>query len=108
MNDRERAIVMVDMPSNCRECPFYDTEIIPSCWANMSFRGRTIIYNESMIQHFCPLKPLPEKKEEVFPPINIEKDDGVKNFIKPVYLKDLFKYAVAKGYNEAIDEITGE
>ena len=86
-----KAILLVEMPSNCRECSFYDTEIIPSCWANMNFKGRTVIYDRTIRQHFCPLKPMPQKKQVVYSK-TLDYQDG--------YFAD--------GYNACIDEILGE
>lgn len=87
-----KAILLVDMPSNCRECTFYDDEIIPSCWAHMSFTGRTIINYELLDKkQFCPLKPLPQKKESSLIV------DGEK-----------VNSAYEEGWNDCVDEILGE
>ena len=47
-----KAILIVDMHNNCKECPFFDDEIIVSCWANMGFKARTIVYDEKERQHY--------------------------------------------------------
>ena len=81
-----KAILVIGMPNACIECPFYDTETVPSCLANMNFKGRTIVLNKTEIQHFCPLKPLPRKMNAR------EKDNMI----------------VSIGWNLCLDEILNE
>ena len=57
-----KAILVIDKPSNCIQCPcirinsFYDV---------CQLAKRTLPFNEKEIPDWCPLRPMPEKKETI-------------------------------------------
>ena len=84
-----KAILVIDMPEKCIYCPVYDNDGIYPCKAIDI--EETEDYNELTIPSWCPLKPMPEKKE-------------IKEV--PIYLNDLLDFD--RGWNACIDEILGE
>ena len=75
-----KAVLVLDMPSSCRSCKFYDeTEwrcrIEDHCTEDdMGENGRAI---------WCPLKPLPQKKNTDFHP-NIVYANGWNDCLKEI------------------------
>lgn len=107
-----KAILILDMPKGCGECKlrFYN-----ACYAiaENNYSGRTIVGSRQVRKKWCPLKPLPQKKEA----------KEIKHFSDFVYVKteyDLItnnivgkiKYDVEtifnEGYNSCLDEILGD
>ena len=75
----------MDTPENCGKCKF-----ISGFWCR-AMNGRRVPNND-VIPNWCPLKPLPEKKEYIVPIDNVEAN------------KDI----IAVGWNACIDKITGK
>ena len=48
----QKAILVIDMPTECENCPCYDQEV-GTCRASDTWKTN--------IRNNCPLKPLPEK-----------------------------------------------
>lgn len=80
-----KSVLVIDTPENCGKCKFIST-----------FWCRTIhcrrVPNNDVIPGWCPLKPLPERKEYIAPIDNVESQ------------KDI----IAVGWNACIDAITKE
>lgn len=53
-----KAVLVIDMPNNCLECPLHDVEY-NYCVANDDAHSNTYIYER---ESWCPLRLLPEKK----------------------------------------------
>ena len=97
-----KSVLVIDTPENCYDCPF-GTEYC----GNLEYEGccelaecldsdtRLITeehydYESESRPEWCPLKPLPEKKEYIVPINNVESQ------------KDI----IAVGWNACIDTIT--
>ena len=81
-----KAVLVMDMPSSCDECPLFGSHYSDmTCKAN----GRSINYTypKDERQVFCPLRELPEKKED-----NANNSESFACF--------------KLGYNACIDEIS--
>ena len=83
-----KSVLVIDTPKNCYEC--YLRKLIrdlPYCAEKLER------IKDSMVKpDWCPLKPLPEKREYIVPIDNVESQ------------KDI----IAVGWNACINEITGE
>lgn len=55
-----KSVLVIDTPENCGKCKF-----ISGFWCR-AMNGRRVPNND-VIPNWCPLKPLPEKKEYVDP-----------------------------------------
>ena len=99
-----KSVLVIDTPQNCYDCPFGTGY----CGDNLEYEGLCELadcldYDEILIteEHYdcesksrpewCPLKPLPEKKEYIVPIDNVEAQ------------KDI----ITVGWNTCINEITG-
>ena len=80
-----KSVLVIDTPENCGKCKF-----ISGFWCRAM--GDRRVPNNDAISGWCPLKPLPEKKEYIVPIDNVESQ------------KDI----IAVGWNKCIDEITGK
>ena len=80
-----KAMLIIDMPNSCFECPCKEDEM-DYCHATTDRKGCPWNY----IPEWCPLKPMPEKKNDQWI-ISENKED---------------EYHV--GWNDCIDEILGE
>ncbi|RGS15841.1 hypothetical protein [Blautia obeum] len=80
-----KSVLVMDTPENCGKCKF-----ISGFWCR-AMNGRRVPNND-VIPNWCPLKPLPEKKEYIVPIDNVEAN------------KDI----IAVGWNACIDKITGK
>lgn len=79
-----KAILVVDMPKDCRECPcFYD-------WLCCQAKDGLNVVGDKRPRG-CPLKPMPQKKE-------------TRNAIQYRGLAEEYR---KEGFNECIDEILG-
>lgn len=76
-----KAILVIDMPDICYKCPCYDHEG-GICQATSNWKTDR--------EDGCPLKPLPEK------------------MILEMVLGNEFAVGCVRGWNDCIDEITGE
>lgn len=79
-----KSVLVIETPENCGKCKF-----ISEFWCR-AMDGRRVPNND-VIPNWCPLKPLPEKKEYIIPIDNVEAN------------KDI----IAVGWNACINEITG-
>lgn len=83
-----KAILVIDMPKNCEQCPCFS---IGSFYDVCRLAQQTKSFKEKGIPDWCPLRPMPEKKEVCG---KYPQPDG----ITPSY---------KIGYNACIDEIGG-
>ena len=83
-----KSVLVIDTPESCGSC------YLRGFTLNLQYcRGkRKDIKDTSIKPDWCPLKPLPEKKEYIVPIDNVESQ------------KDI----IAVGWNACINEITGE
>lgn len=79
-----KSVLVINTPENCGKCRF-----VNEFWCRANGR---ILSRYDTFPIWCPLKPLPEKKEYIVPIGNVESQ------------KDI----IAVGWNACIDEITGE
>lgn len=98
-----KSVLVIDTPTNCYDCPFgtgycSDLEYEGLCELADCLDYDVILMTEEHYDcesksrpDWCPLKPLPEKKEYINSNSNIE---ATKNI-------------AAAGWNACIDEITG-
>ena len=99
-----KSVLVIDTPENCYDCPF-GTEYC----GNSEYEGRCELaecldsdmkliteehydYESKSRPAWCPLKPLPERKEYIVPIDNVE----------------LQKDIIAVGWNACINKITGK
>lgn len=80
-----KSVLVIDTPENCGKCKF-----ISGFWCR-AMNGRRVPNND-VIPNWCPLKPLPERKEYIVPIDNVESQ------------KDI----IAVGWNACINKITGK
>lgn len=80
-------LVIEDMPNTCYECPIDGNACLFWAWVDDTKRNKS--------EH-CPLKPLPKKKTE-------EEEKA-----KDPYNEDLFYDDYIRGYNDCLDELTGD
>lgn len=80
-----KSVLVIDTPENCGKCKF-----ISGFWCRAIHCRR--VPNNDVIPGWCPLKPLPERKEYIAPIDNVESQ------------KDI----IAVGWNACIDAITKE
>lgn len=80
-----KSVLVMDTPENCGKCKF-----ISGFWCR-AMNGRRVPNND-VIPNWCPLKPLPERKEYIVPIDNVESQ------------KDI----IAVGWNACINKITGK
>lgn len=80
-----KTILVIDMPSMCKECPLCYDDCICDIIGDVT--------DDDSVDMRCPLKPLPQKKE-------LEESGNS--------LIDDCKEYYSDGWNACIDEITGE
>lgn len=80
-----KSVLVIDTPENCGKCKFIST-----FWCRAIHCRR--VPNNDVIPGWCPLKPLPERKEYIVPIDNVESQ------------KDI----IAVGWNACINAITKE
>lgn len=76
-----KSVLVTDTPENCGKCKF-----ISEFWCRAMNDRR--VPNNDVIPDWCPLKPLPEEKEEE-------------------YWRSRFSLAWIRGWNTCISKITG-
>jgi hypothetical protein len=83
-----KSVLVIDTPENCRSC------YLRGFTLNLQYcRGKLKdIKDTSVKPDWCPLKPLPEKKEYIVPIDNVES----------------YKDIIAVGWNACVNEITEE
>lgn len=59
----DKALFVMDMPENCEECPFCD--FVDYTCGVFGIIGKNFTYEipEDGVADWCPLKPMPRKKE---------------------------------------------
>lgn len=99
-----KSVLVIDTPENCHDCPFGTGYCSDLEYEGLCELADCLDCNEILIteEHYdcesksrpdwCPLKPLPEKKEYIVPIDNVESQ------------KDI----IAVGWNACVNEITGE
>lgn len=94
-----KAILVIDMPTECIECPFCrvfaDDKLTETHCTWMATTNKDGINTRA---EWCPLKPLPQKKEV--------KGDYYKQREIATDINELIDFD--KGYNACLDEILGE
>lgn len=86
-----KAILVMDMPSNCLECPIGKDMSIPIETCIKCPFGKCAIDEETETRpDWCPLKPMPSKK----PTIGKESENDI--------------LCINAGYNACIDAILGD
>lgn len=58
-----KAIVIIDMPNSCDECPLFGSFYSDLCCKGLNKRGINYPYPKDFRQDWCPLTPIPEKHE---------------------------------------------
>ena len=98
-----KSLFMMDTPENCVDCQFcYEHDEGIEAWCIIARDP----YNEDSYRemeedycqckpYWCPLKPIPEKKEEMGMP-------------RTPSMNDIKRIGFQKGWNACIDEILGE
>ena len=98
-----KSVLVMETPKSCYNCPFgteyYDIYIYKGNCELAEHLGKIMTllteeyygFESKSRPEWCPLKPLPEKKEYIVPIDNVESQ------------KDI----IAVGWNACIDEITG-
>ena len=87
-----KAILVIDMPNSCDECPLFNNYYSDMCCRGLNYRRIDYPYPENVRQNWCPLKPVPHKQVEG----GTWTLDG--------YVEDEFPV----GWNACIEEILGE
>lgn len=94
----DKALLVMDMPESCDTCVFssvaYDSELFDEgeCYCIIKMKSDGIV--ERCKPDWCPLKPVPEKKEALEVP-------------KIPSLIDFRRKGFQDGWNACIDEIAG-
>ena len=65
-----KSVLVIDTPENCGKCKF-----ISDFWCSAIHYRR--VPNNDVIPGWCPLKPLPERKEYIVPIDNIESQKDI-------------------------------
>ena len=65
-----KSVLVIETPENCGKCKF-----ISEFWCR-AMDGRRVPNND-VIPNWCPLKPLPEKKEYIIPIDNVEANKDI-------------------------------
>ena len=64
--DVMKAILIMDMPDSCDKCPLFCSHYSDMCCRGLYSRTIDYPYSEKFRQEWCPLKELPEKKQEKY------------------------------------------
>ena len=85
-----KAILVIDIPKGCYDCPCYyeDKGRCQNTWESVE--------DDFARPSWCPLKPMPTKKTPLFDPDHCEIEKEIKIVHEII------------GYNRCIDEIMGE
>lgn len=88
-----KAVLAIDMPDCCNNCPCYDGMEDRSCCNVLNEDMRFASYGRL---GNCPLRPMPKKKTEE------------EEMAKDPFNEDLFYDEYIWGWNACLDAITGE
>jgi hypothetical protein len=58
-----KAILLIDMPNSCDGCPLFSNFYSDMCCKALNNRGINYPYPKDFRQDWCPLKPVPEKRD---------------------------------------------
>lgn len=58
----DKAILVIDMPNSCKECPLFSGCYTDMCCKGMNNKGIDYPYPEDFRQDWCPLKPVPRMR----------------------------------------------
>lgn len=84
-----KAVLVIDMPESCRECPFFGSRYSDMACRAMNNKSIDYPYPKEFRQDWCPLKDLP--KENVYEEYYLEWSRGYQS-----------------GWNDCINAIAGE
>lgn len=87
-----KAVLVIDMPKTCKGCQLY-LKGEPNEWCYALKHG----LDDSTKPTWCPLRPLPQKKEIIKEKYN--------EHVVDMWCEDEW---TANGWNKCLDEITGE
>lgn len=103
-----KAILVIEMPKSCAECKVVDYLSRPQEYHCRYLEDRYMKnYNEKPID--CPLKHLPEWKEELSTEETIIEHRLPENrYASSILLEKAITKAKQRGYNECLKDILGE
>lgn len=55
-----KAVLVIDMPNSCSECPLFHDTYCDMCCSGLNYRSINYPYPKDFRQVWCPLKPLSE------------------------------------------------
>jgi hypothetical protein len=84
-----KAILVVEMPNSCSECPLFCGHYSDMCCGGLNNRSINYPYPDNFRQDWCPLQEPPEREESSC-------------------CFDWFEDGYAQGWNACLDEILGE
>lgn len=84
-----KAILVMDMPDSCVSCPLFGNHYSDLCCKALNNRSIDYPYPKEFKQEWCPLREMPQKKEEIV-------------------CTSLFSIAKKNGWNDCIDTILKE
>ena len=90
----DKVILVIDRPKTCLECPCYSFNAQAKrfeCDVKLFLKGKIGVVELDKKPNWCPLRPLPQKKG-----ISLKEAIGIKCS------------CYSDGWNECLDEITGE
>ena len=91
--ERNKAILILDEPIDCNECPLHDLSSMKGDKLCMAHNMKWIeTQNEGKKPEWCPLRPFPERKEVRYTDPLFGEVENLTNI----------------GYNKCLDEILGE
>ena len=97
-----KAVLVMDMPSSCMECPVGQNESIPLETCIRCPLGKCVFGAETETRpDWCPLKPMPEKKKERYGMTRQTSNEHWETYGEETD-------SVAVGYNACIDELLKE
>ena len=85
-----KAVLVIDMPDSCKDCPCYKGGNLLRCGVDLSQLTDKEIREKP---HWCPIRPLPEKR-----PLQGDVSD----------LQKMLEEMRAASWNACIDEILGK
>ena len=83
-----KAILVIDMPDSCDQCPLFGGYYSDMCCKGMDNRGINYPYPKDFRQDWCPLKIAPQKQS--------------------LWCNNDAEDAWIRGYNNCVREIMGE
>lgn len=87
-----KAILVMDMPSKCIGCPLHFVDE-PNYWCGANMKDLLTDDIETYKPNWCPLKPIPQKKE--------------REVVEENY-NGGYSHGIVHGYNACIEELLSE